>query len=272
MTAITSRRNPIVARFRAAANGDRGDEMLLDGVHLVAEAMAAGIRIHEAAVLAGPLGIGGGSDAGRLAERLRQLEVPLTTASAAVMHSLSPVQSASPVVAIAERPIASPAQVYTGSPVVVMVLDVQDPGNVGAIVRVAEACGAGGVVCVGACADPFGWKALRGSMGSALRLPILVDRDSRGAIDHARRNGCRVVATVPRGGRPLFDADLRGSLAVLIGGEGSGLPATHIDEADERITIPMQSPVESLNTAVTAAVVLYEAYRQKTLHHRGHGG
>ena len=114
------------------------------------------------------------------------------------------------------------SRIYGGTPLVLIALDVQDPGNVGAIVRVAEAGGASGVVCAGACADPFGWKALRGSMGSALRLPILVHRDSREAIDEARRHGCRIVATAPRGGRPLFDADLRGPIAVLIGGEGSG--------------------------------------------------
>ena len=129
--------------------------------------------------------------------------------------------------------------------------------------RVAEAGGASGVVCAGACADPFGWKALRGSMGSALRLPILVYRDSREAIDEARRHGCRIVATAPRGGRPLFDADLGGSIAVLIGGEGPGLRASQLDEADERMTIPMQSPVESLNTAVSAALIVYEARRQR---------
>ncbi len=139
----------------------------------------------------------------------------------------------------------------------------QDPGNVGAIVRVAEAGGASGVVCAGACADPFGWKALRGSMGSALRLPILVHRDTREAIDEARRHGCRIVATVPRGGRPLFDADLRGPIAVLIGGEGPGLAASQLEDADERMTIPMQPPVESLNAAVTAALIVYEARRQR---------
>ena len=166
------------------------------------------------------------ADVADIAERLRRLDVPVTTASAAVMHALSPVQSASPVVAIAERPVdaaSRTSRVYGGTPLVLIALDVQDPGNVGAIVRVAEAGGASGVVCAGACADPFGWKALRGSMGSALRLPILVHRDSREAIDEARRHGCRIVATAPRGGRPLFDADLRGSIAVLIGGEGPGL-------------------------------------------------
>jgi RNA methyltransferase, TrmH family len=266
--AITSRRNPIVARFRAVAKGDRTDELLLDGVHLVGEAIAAGLRMREAVVTAGvpgdnEAGHGGASDIADIAERLRRLDVPVTTASAAVMHALSRVQSASPVVAIAERPVAAVTRVYNGTSVVLIALDVQDPGNVGAIVRVAEAGGASGVVCAGACADPFGWKALRGSMGSALRMPILVHRDSREAIDEARRRGCRIVATVPRGGRPLFDADLRGSIAVLIGGEGPGLAAAHVHEADERITIPMQPPVESLNTAVSAALIVYEARRQR---------
>jgi TrmH family RNA methyltransferase len=185
------------------------------------------------------------------------------------MNALSPVQSASPVVAIAARPVddasrdSRASRVYGGVPLILIALDVQDPGNVGAIVRVAEAGGASGVVCAGACADPFGWKALRGSLGSALRLPILVHRDSREAIDEARRHRCRIVATAPRGGQPLFDADLRGPLAVLIGGEGAGLAASQIGEADARITIPMQSPVESLNTAVSAALIVYEARRQR---------
>ena len=91
-------------------------------------------------------------------------------------------------------------------PLVLIACDVQDPGNLGAIVRVAEAAGATGLIAAGACADPFGWKALRGSMGSALRLPIAIARHVEEAVAEARRHGCRVVATVPRGGRSLFDA------------------------------------------------------------------
>ena len=129
--------------------------------------------------------------------------MPVATASAAVMEALSPVQSASPVVALAERPIGrtrARARIYGGTPLVVVAVDVQDPGNVGAIVRVAEAGGATGVVCAGACADPFGWKALRGSMGSALRLPISSIATRREAIDEARATAaaswrrCRAAA------------------------------------------------------------------------------
>jgi len=99
-------------------------------------------------------------------------------------------------------------------------------------------------------------------MGSALRLPI-GGGDPATAIATARQHRCRIVATVPRAGAALFDLDLTGPAAVLVGGEGAGLPAALIDGADARVTIPMQPPVESLNAAVTAAVILYEARRQR---------
>jgi TrmH family RNA methyltransferase len=140
---------------------------------------------------------------------------------------------------------------------------VQDPGNVGAIVRVAEAAGASAVVVAGTSADPFGWKALRGSMGSALRLPISTTATVHAAVQDARNHHVAVVATVPHDGEPLFDAPLGGSAALLIGGEGPGLPADVIRTADSKITIPMEAPVESLNAAVAAALLLYEARRQR---------
>ena len=134
----------------------------------------------------------------------------------------------------------------------------------GAIVRVAEAAGASGVVVAGPGADPFGWKALRGSMGSALRLPIVTVSDVHIAIDEARRHDAQIVATVPRDGVSLFDAPLTGRVALLIGGEGAGLSPQAISTADLRVTIPMEPVVESLNAAVAAAVLLYEARRQRT--------
>jgi TrmH family RNA methyltransferase len=181
------------------------------------------------------------------------------------MQAISPVRSPSPIVALAERPQPAADRMYTGTPLVVVAIDIQDPGNVGALIRVAEAGGASGVVCAGACADPFGWKALRGAMGSTLRLPVLISDDVRQAIDGARRHRCRIIATSPHGGTPMFASDLRGPVAILIGGEGAGLPARQMDSADERVNIPMQPPVESLNTAVSAALIVYEARRQRGL-------
>jgi TrmH family RNA methyltransferase len=140
---------------------------------------------------------------------------------------------------------------------------VQDPGNLGALARVAEAGGATGLLVAGESADAFGWKALRGSMGSLLRLPVIVKGRGEEAVAAARAQGCHVVAAVPRGGEPLFGADMRVATAILIGGEGAGLPAELLALADRRVTIPMRPPVESLNAAVAAALVVYEALRQR---------
>jgi len=260
--AVTSRHNPLVARFRDAANGD-GAVVLLDGAHLVADAMAAGVAIAIAAVTnasrAKP-------EIAAIADALAERGVEVIIVGAAVMNAISPVRSPTGIVAIADRPAGRLADAFArGVPLVVVAIDVQDPGNVGAIVRAAEAAGATGVVAAGASADPFGWKALRGSMGSALRLPVAAEVDADTVVEEARRRGCRIVATVPRDGTQLFDVDLSGPVALLVGGEGAGLPPALAAAAAARVTIPMQAPVESLNAAVTAAVILYEAHRQR--HH-----
>jgi len=139
---------------------------------------------------------------------------------------------------------------------------VQDPGNVGAIIRAAEACGATGALAGEGTADPFGWKALRGAMGSTFRLPVAREPLER-IVDRARAAAIRLFAATPRGGKPLPECDLRGPAAVLLGGEGPGLPAALFDAADERMTIPMKPTVESLNVSVAAALILYEASRQR---------
>jgi TrmH family RNA methyltransferase len=258
---ITSRQNPLVARFRDAARGDGGAVLLLDGPHLVGEAVSAGVALQIAAVT--PSALESGELQG-LVSALGRQGVEVTLVSAQVMDAISPVRSPSAIVALAERPDDARAQLYRrASPVVVVAVDVQDPGNIGAIVRVAEAAGATGVVAAGASANPFGWKALRGSMGSALRIAIAVD-DPDASVDAARQHRCSVLATVPRGGSAPFEIDLTGPVALLIGGEGRGLPPALVERADQRVTLPMQPPVESLNAAVTAAIVLYEARRQRS--------
>jgi len=259
---ITSRQNPLVARYRAIARGDVKELLLLDGPHLVADALDARLPVQQAAIASDALSR---PEIRALVARLAAIDVEVVTAAAPVMDVLSPVRSSSAIVAIAGRPAPDEERIYAGGvPLVVIASDVQDPGNLGAIVRVAEAGSATGVVAAGACADPFGWKALRGSMGSSLRLPVAVRDHADQAIAHARRHGCRIVATTPRGGRSLFEINLKMPAAVLIGGEGPGLAPALLEAADDRVTIPMQPPVESLNAAVTAALIVFEARRQRT--------
>lgn len=260
MLHITSRQNPLVARYRALADGTDKSRLLIDGVHLLTDAIGARVPLIEAVVQADAREA---DEIRPIVDRLATLGVDVCTASSRVMEALSPVRSASPIVAIATRPSAT-ADVYAPSPaLVVCAVNVQDPGNVGALVRVAEAGGATGAVIAGQSADPFSWKALRGSMGSAWRLPIRYPAEPRRVIDEARRRGCRVWAMTPRGGRPPEDADLGEPALVLTGGEGQGLPDVIVEAADARISIPMAPAVESLNTAVCAALLVYEARRQR---------
>ena len=259
MRRITSRQNAIVTMYRDVARGD-SSRLLLDGAHLVTDALAAGWHL-EHVILAADR-----EDDQELAPLAAQAEgagTEVALGSAPVMAAVSPVRSPSPIVAIAQRPRLSRPMYRTPRPLVIIACEVQEPGNLGAMIRVAEGAGATGFVAAGQSADPFGWKALRGSMGSALRLPVSVQADVPGAVEEARRHGCRIFATVPRGGTLLFKADLTGGTALLIGSEGRGLDHSLEAAADERLTIPMAPPVESLNAAIAVALVVYEARRQR---------
>ena len=145
----------------------------------------------------------------------------------------------------------------------VVALDVQDPGNVGAIVRAADAFGATGVLCLGASADPFGWKALRGSMGSALRLPVVRAKDARPALAVLRAHGLSLAVAGPREGIATDAWNARGPMALVIGNEGRGVPPDVVAAADTIVCIPMRQGVESLNVAVSAGVLLADARRQR---------
>jgi TrmH family RNA methyltransferase len=263
MKPLASRHHPLVGTCRALARGrsDGADRMLLDGLHLVIDAVHAGIHLVTVAFTARALATDEGA---RLARRLADGPVELVEVSEPMMAAMSPVSTPSGVVAIAARPASSMSLALEHAPqLVVMAIDLQEPGNVGAIVRAAEAGGATGVAFCGATADPFGWKALRGSMGSALRLPIAADPSRDLALASARERGIRVVASVPRGGLRPEAVDLREPTLLLFGGEGPGLSQAIVDASDARVSIPMRAPVESLNVAVAAALLVFEAARQR---------
>ena len=264
MQIITSRQNPVVARFRAARRERRGGRkhLLLDGVRLVDTALNAGVRPETAIFARGALERGDGA-AADLAGRLEAAGATLIAASAPVLAAVSPVRSPSGVAALAHHHPADAARAFAAGGIVLAAAGVQDPGNLGAIIRAADAAGAGGVLVTGGSADPFGWKALRGAMGSTFRLPVVDAGAAADAIAAARAHGAGVLAAAPRGGVTLHACDLTGPWLVLIGGEGGGLPGGTAELADARVSVPMRPGVESLNAAVAAALVAYEAQRQR---------
>lgn len=260
MEHISSRQNAVVKHLRGLASARAAHEVLLDGPHLVEEALTSGIEVTLVAVSSGaaegPLGA--------LAQRAVAAGARGVTLPPSLATAVSPVRHPSGIVAVARLATRPLHEVLQQRQSLVLLLDtVQDPGNVGAIVRAAEACGATGVVTSPGTADPFGWKALRGSMGSAFRVPIASAASLHDAVVAAREAGLHVFATVPRGGTALTTADLTRPSAIVLGGEGSGLSSGILDAASEPLTIPMRPPVESLNVAIAAALVLYEALRQR---------
>ena len=281
MERISSRQNAIVKRFRDLARAARpakagadpsaraghAADVLLDGEHLVHEALLCDIAIEIAAFsdkqIENVL-----SPAARLAKDVKTRGGRVIVVSDQVLAAMSPVQHPSGVVAIAR---ARPADVRVAMatvmdvPLVLVLAGLQDPGNVGAIVRAAAAFGASGVVAIEGSANPFSWKALRGAMGGTFRLPIASRGSLSDVVATAGELGVRLVAAVPRGGTPLPGLDLREPTAIVLGGEGAGVSPATMAAVHETVTIPMQAPMESLNVAIAAAVILYEAMRQRQL-------
>ena len=259
MDVITSRQHPIVKEFRELARG-AGPLMLLDGWHLLHEAAAARVDVDTIAICGPPT-----AKEQRVVDQLRRSGARVVDVSGSVLNALSPVNSPTGVVASARIPAVSSASVLVPAPALVLAATgLQDPGNAGAIIRSAAAAGATGVVLDELSADPWGWKALRASMGSAFHLPVVRSRTLDQLIATWRDAGIRIIATVPRGGMSMYDVDFTQPAAVLMGGEGSGLPDELVAAADIRVSIPMKGAIESLNAAVAAALLVYEAQRQRS--------
>jgi len=255
---ITSRQHPIVKEFRALARS-AGPLMLLDGWHLLAEAAAARVAVKTIALCGPPT-----AREQSLIDALRRTGTQVVEVSGSVLNAVSPVNAPTGVVASALIPEVTSADVLSPAPALVLAAaGLQDPGNAGAIIRSAAAAGATGVVLDELSADPWGWKALRASMGAAFHLPVVRSRALSGLVAEWRRSGVRLVATVPRAGLSMYDVDFTLPTAVLLGGEGPGLPQDLTDAADLKVSIPMHGAIESLNAAVASALVLYEARRQR---------
>src|SRR3954469_8781474 len=259
MERIASRQNAIVKRFRdlarasrsvapigrAATHGTGGHagEILLDGEHLLQEALACDVPVEIAAFserqmenVLSPLA--------RLAKQVRKHGGRAIIVSDQVLAAMSPVQHPAGVVAIGRARATDVRVVFAACrekgphlPLVVVLAGLQDPGNVGAIIRAAAAFGAAGIVAIEGTANPFSWKALRGGMGGTFRLPIAARGTAPDVIAAAREDGVRLLSAVPRGGTPLNRIDFTRPTAIVLGGEGAGLPSALAAATHEAVTI-----------------------------------
>jgi RNA methyltransferase, TrmH family len=259
---IRSRANPFFKRLVQLKERGADDLALIEGVRLLEEALRAGVTIREVAaatrVQESPRGPA-------LLRTLKERGVPVRLLEDRLLDAVSETETSQGVLALAERPTFAEEAPFAGVPLLVVAVGIQNPGNLGGLLRTAEAAGATGALLTEGTVDPYSWKALRGSMGSAFRLPHTEGLSAEHAIDLLHLRGVRTVAAYATASVRYDEADLRGPVAFLFGNEGAGLSQAVIRGTDQRVSIPMRGSVESLNVGVAAGILLFEAARQRRL-------
>lgn len=247
---IRSRTNALLRRVGALVAGKARDAVLLEGDRLVEDALSAGWRPEVVLVAESRE-----SRAGELADR----GFPVRLVADGLLDRVSSLETSPGVLAIAPRPGSPPltALVAARAPRVLVVAGLADPGNLGALARSAEAAGFGALVVARGGARPFGAKALRGSMGSLLRLAVHEAGSAEEIAASLAAGGYRQVAAATRGGTDWRSVDWSGPLALWVGGE-TGLDP-EVMGGFEPVTIPMQGQVESLNVTVATSLLLFAA-------------
>lgn len=253
-----SARNPKVQRLRRLAHRrrDRWHEkaFLLEGPHLVQDALDHGHALEAIFVEPG------------IAVDLAGRVVPVHELEPGVLARVGDAVTPQGMVAIAPMPQSDEGvvdKVVEGCGVVLVLAGVSDPGNAGTLLRVAEAAGVGAVLFCDEAVDPFAPKCVRASAGSILHVPVTSGVRSVHVLEAIGGRGGRRVGAAAHRGEPYDRADLRGPVALVVGSEAHGIPDATAEAVDEWVHIPMTGHVESLNVAVTGALVCFEAARQR---------
>ena len=253
MKVVTSRENAIyksALKLLQKKHRDRTGQYLLEGRKPLRDALDLGLVIEKVFVCNG--------------ENAEELEAVLPEhALIALEHGLfarlSDTEHSQGVIAVIQKDILDEEAFAEGCEGGnIAILDrLQDPGNVGTIIRTAEAAGFSGVIATDETADPYGPKAVRASSGALLRMPVLTGASAEEAIAFAKERGCALTVTDMDGEVSCFDLEEAGSSALVIGNEGRGASASFREEADITVHIPMAGRIESLNAAVAAGIVMY---------------
>jgi TrmH family RNA methyltransferase len=256
---IASRQNALVKDLRRAfQHAEMVDgHAAIEGVRLIEEAIRSGLRFQAVFF----------SEAAesRIERLLPQLSIHAEVISLPddVFRSAVATETPQGVAALVRWPEFSLSSVLAkDDPLILGAMGIQDPGNLGTIIRSSEAFGASAVLLGEKTVSEFNPKVIRSSAGSSFRLPTLPAKLDE--LNGLKQRGLRIAATSSHKGQPIDEVDLRSGLAILVGSEGAGVPREYMNLADEFIRVPHSDRVESLNAAIAASVILYEAHRQRS--------
>ena len=260
---IGSRDNSLLRRARAVRDGKATDSIFIEGLRLSEEALRSNLNI-EAVIYSEQ--IAQKDRAATLIASLERAAAKSATLSEKLLESISYTRTPQGVVVLAKRPMTTEKEftdAQTSRPLIVVLHGVNNPVNLGAILRTAEAAGCTGALTTTGTTDAFAAKSLRGAMGAAFRLPIWTGVDYYQAIEWCRRQAIQTISAHAKAGQSYTDVDWLKPAALVVGAESKGLSAEEIAATDEAVRIPMNKSTESLNVAVAAGIILYEARRQR---------
>ena len=260
---ITSRDNSLLRQARSVRDGKIEELIFVEGLRLCEEAYRSKLEI-EAVIVSEEL-----ARKERAAEVVAELsKVAKRTGfvSEKLLESISYTKTPQGIVVIAQRPHGSASRLTNSldaNSLLVVLHQINNPVNVGAILRTAEAAGATGVITTSNTSDPFSPKSLRGAMGSAFRLPIWNGPSFDEVTEWCRTRSIVAICTDAEAGTDYTEIDWVKASALLLGPESTGFTPEELAKADRKVSIPMKGMAESLNVSVAAGILLFEAARQR---------
>ena len=259
---ITSTANPLLKIFRhALAEGiTREGWLAVEGPRALEEGLAAAPRVIVQSVLAGETA---GGKFRALLDRLPK-ETEITLVADGLFARVAATPSPQGIAALVElMPQNLDAILRQRDALLLVACGLQDPGNLGTMMRSAQALGATAMLTLKETVSPFNPKAMRSSAGAIFHLPVFPGLDAHTIFNQLRAAGIRIVATDRESSQAVHQADLKGPVVFLIGKEASGLPEEIIRHADMRLRVPIRRGMDSVNAATAAGIFLYEAARQR---------
>jgi TrmH family RNA methyltransferase len=250
---LTSRTNPRVKQLRAAfANQPRlaSGLIAIEGRHLLEEALTTNQAIKTIFL----------SERTAMPDNLPR-EIEILRLAPDVFQSCTDTQTPQGIAALLVPPTGAVERMFLGVPLILIAVGLQDPGNLGTLIRSALAFGATGVLATAGTVSAWNGKTIRASAGAVFRIPLAAADDEMMAM--LQQNSVAILASVKDRGTPVSAVDLSRPCALLIGNEGAGLTPEWLARAGERVTIPTPGAVESLNAAIAGSLLLYEAARQR---------
>jgi TrmH family RNA methyltransferase len=261
---IVSRENSLLRQARAVRDGKIEELIYIEGLRLCEEAHRSNLEIE--AVIASEELLRKERAAAAI-EELSRVSKRVASVSEKLLESISYTKTPQGIVVLAQRPESSEQRLaasLSANSLLVVLHQINNPVNVGAILRTAEAAGATGVMTTTNTSDPFSPKSLRGAMGSAFRLPIWSGVSFEEVIAWCRKRGLASICADGEATTAYTEIDWTKPSALILGPESTGFTAEELDSAEHRVRIPMKGDAESLNVSVAGGILLFEAARQRS--------